>query len=113
MPLTPRAKDILHQIADLLMDDPQAGVELWSVLSALRGPDLEEDAGFKETTTVPIRRAAFPRIAEWVDANSKHGYVHGLNFGTSGKFAESKRIRSSHFRVHVKEAARILGLIEE
>src|SRR6266404_4013913 len=48
--------------------------KLWDVLSALRGPD-EDVKHNKDTTTVPIRLAAFPKTARlsWPPAQFTNG----------------------------------------
>lgn len=59
----------LKQIEDVLIkrdkpEDEIAAKELWNILTALRGPDDMQNVDFKYHYTIPIRRAAFPRITE-------------------------------------------------
>ena len=54
----------LDQIDTWLCEE--GGEKLWDVLSALRGPDVDDTVDLKETTTIVIRAAAFPQCAEMI-----------------------------------------------
>lgn len=86
--------------------------ELWSVLSALRGPDEENKRDYKGCTTSVLRAAAFPLTAK--DSNYLGGRVYA-SMVTDGR--ETKRKRKSidlffpgHFLQHAWEAFEALGL---
>jgi hypothetical protein len=65
---------MLDELDTFFVTEEVADTEaLWAILSALRGPD-DDDCRLKDHTTIPIRRAAFPRLT----ANSFHE-VEGRN----------------------------------
>lgn len=71
-PVNPKLRAILDQIDDVLAgDDTETSVQLWDVLSALRGPDYR---GNKDATTNYIRHAAFPKMASLPSTDSIRSY---------------------------------------
>src|SRR5574340_78414 len=102
-----KTKAALKKIEKILADlDDLDRHAVWSVLTALRGPDIdpggnEED---KLSTTAVIRQAAFPRIA---------GVSGALFVSDSAGRAARRRVGgfpSSHFEGHVRNAFKALGL---
>ena len=82
--------------------------DLWSVLSALRGPD-SGDFRLKNGTTIPIRRAAFPKTTK----SSVFGSV-GASFGNPRRHYAFMRnlVGSVHFKSHANKAAKVLSLVD-
>ena len=81
---------------------------LWDVLSALRGPD-DEDEITKKRTTMLIRDAAFPRLKvrqrrTWMSGPS--GRYPGM-----GGVPPYDSTGQGHFFVHANGAAKGLGLL--
>lgn len=107
-----RAKPVTLRVAldyldKILVRQDQTSRELWNVLTALRGPDVDIGPPYdtKEATTVHIRRAAFPLCKTIED------YVNGATFFTSSEFAPRQAYRvSTHFSNHIADAAKALGL---
>lgn len=59
--------DILKAIDDWAADpetNSQHAFDLWHILSALRGPDSHIDSHLKERSTVHIRAAVLPHLAD-------------------------------------------------
>ena len=116
-----RTREILSLIEDELIkehkrsgDDYEyragVGSELWNILSALRGPD-DEDERQKEHT-VEIRRLAFPRLAAFLDEQVTSSAYVG-NGPTFHPIPELKTDLSlGHFGVHVYMAYEVLGRIK-
>lgn len=96
-------KRVLEQIDEVLATDPEAGVELWDVMTGLRGPD-NGDYDLKAATTAVIRTAAFPRAGA--------SYFPDAVFAPpSRRFdldAVDEQGVSIHFRAHAVRAARAL-----
>lgn len=80
---------------------------LWQVLSALRGPDVDNFWGRKKTAyTVPIRRVALPLCAK--KADRLNSPIPAM-FGNAGAIYHEPK-REGHFYSHIRHAARVLGL---
>lgn len=84
-----------------------ASRQLWLILSALRGPDSSNDR-IKDQITVPIRRAALPRLADDLDAQYAVGAV--LRRNDDVKYAPNRVDASEHFMSHAAAAFDRLGL---
>jgi hypothetical protein len=124
--MTAECRDMLDQIDLFLCRDDRASKELAAVLTALRGPDSGAIAQ-KLSTTVPIRRAAFPKRAlqgaPMVGTNigSEQVYSRGMMI-TGGKFVKpllpldrynaDSAISKYHFEEHIILAASALGLLK-
>lgn len=72
----------LDQIEDVLLLGNQDSADLAAILSALRGPDegVSDHNNTKLTTTVPVRREAFPRLAgakSFLDITPVNGWYLG------------------------------------
>lgn len=62
--MTSKTQQMLDQIDAALAANDTSSQELWDILSALRGPDNYANYNRKETGTVYVRQAAFPKTAE-------------------------------------------------
>lgn len=111
----------LDRIEEFLLQGGQAGDELWSVLSALRGYDtdsFEDELETKKDRVIAVRRAAFPRIAkererDRLGAFGGLGQLGGATFGRApATYRKESTAGSDHFRSHADKAAVVLGLIE-
>lgn len=109
-PLTVRA--MLNQIERYLLNSPRdRSRALWDILTALRGPD-DGDEQVKDAATIPIRRAAFPKLAElMIGLNPTGALFHRWNSGGAHTPYVEPTDAATHFRVHATQAARALGLI--
>lgn len=110
--------------AVLAGDDQEAAMQLWDVLTALRGPD--NGGNIKTTTTCPVRAAAFPQASaksQHYDFGDGTPYEGLRMLGHSGAFTggtyaspfdvfDQMRpgVSSWHFANHVRKAAKALGL---
>jgi len=100
--MQPNVRKMLDTIDEMLAGDANEARDLWSVLTALRGPD-NEDTELKWRTTAVIRAKAFPKAAQTC--------VHGMAVVVTG--ANSVRYCTSdlsHFGSHVYSAARALDI---
>src|SRR5512143_2425616 len=105
----PRTTDTMLRVIDRFLTDktiPQSERrQLWSVMTALRGPD--NDGGYgayrhvKALTTVQIRQAAFPLVLE--ESLKPHGELPvPADFTTSQTFNEAAaESGGSHFAAHI------------
>lgn len=116
---SPRVREILDKIQEFLLTEAIDAHDLWAILTALRGPDEYDDHLGKMTGTIPVRAAAFPKLAKQAAENERHsGYnsVNGAMFETSETFMEDRiqtyRLvkRSEHLGDHVKQAFDALGM---
>jgi hypothetical protein len=102
--MRPKVRALLDQIDSFFITEEAADTRpLWDILTALRGPDNDDEEA-KETTTIPIRRAAFPRLsadAQGDGMESRTGAVF-TPLLTSGSFALPDRV--DHFFLHAKRA---------
>jgi hypothetical protein len=98
-------RQALNQISDMLLDR-RYSEDLWSVLTALRGPD-SRNKKLKYATTAVIRQAAFPK---------KPSALLSVYSADSEKLAKRRvglfksRADFNHFREHVQDAFSALGL---
>lgn len=123
--MTPELRAELDRIEEFLMG-PQ-GADLAMVLSALRGPDNDNDT-VKECTTTFIRTTAFPRLghipaAPGLGANAREAWVMYLDprgFTTNHDYLIARAraahgidaVVRSHFTGHARRAAVILEIAE-
>lgn len=114
---TMTAREMLNKIDAFLegADDAEAN-NLWSVLTALRGPDFDYcGAGWdmKHYTTEVIRSTAFPRTARrelFKDDGSAR--IRAYFAPPSRKYREPQMTALGyHFISHARVAARALGLL--
>jgi len=83
---------------------------LWNILSALRGPDNENE-DLKSSTTAVLRSAAFQNTAKFI--RICHPYVNGVKFADENMvlyYSECDNF-SSHFGKHVRDAAEALTFL--
>lgn len=91
-----KVRKALAVVEDVLLGHDQDARDLWAILTALRGPD-DGDYEMKSRTTVPVRRAAFPRLAR----NIQRAY-HIADFDSSEPLPVVAF--SSHFNGHIADA---------
>ena len=101
--MTKSVRAELNRIQKFLLKGGRNAIDLWAILTALRGPDDNSDSFLKASTTEPIRTKAFPVLAR-----------EGNNGGIPAGFApRSRKIDSragfrfpfNHFLSHVDMAA--------
>lgn len=93
----------LDQIDAVLAAGGPEAKKLWDILSALRGPDVTTVS--KDRTTSVIRAAAFPLTA------TKTGAVAAdFNRTFEGAIQVGDLDVNTHFKGHIREAAKALGL---
>lgn len=103
-------KKALAAIEDVLLaGDSAVSGDLWDILAALRGPDIDQSVynNVKDKTTVHIRRHAFPRIARRTDILRT---MRGLpDFSINRRYSASAGIDvSEHFHQHITDAMRAI-----
>ena len=109
-----RTRTLLMAIDRHLAVGDKAASELWDVLTALRGPD-SDGVDEKDRTTLHVRAKAFPVTAAntaardngWVwHSAGYHSRFPGMSIGRKG----FKLPGISHFGIHIRAAAEVLGL---
>jgi len=108
--LTREAKRVLNVIDEALAKGNKSSMQIWDVISALRGPDVH---GFpsKAKTTVHIRTAALPKTAKTTSYTTLP--ISFAHFASPLFDIEAGSLVSDHFRLHIAKAAVVLGLVEE
>lgn len=109
--MTPEAREMLDQLDEFFVSEAISGLsksQLWDVLSALRGPDMSDSHQRKVDTTIPIRRAAFPKLT---DSRHRHSISAAFGYDDSKYNGPTKDSSAPHFEYHVAQAAYALGLI--
>ncbi len=109
--MSPKVREALDQIDKVLAVGDADARALWSVLSALRGPD-SKDYALKSATTSVIRYTAFPLAAKHAD---KHGGPLYASMIPDSKVAVAARVvlnryNGDHFAGHSNDAFRALEL---
>lgn len=103
---TPRKLTTLRQelqrIEKRLLVRDKVSRGLWSVLTALRGPDMP-GVGYKPQTAEVIRTAAFPKLAE-------AGWFHHIALFADKHTPLNLSSASGHFLSHIQGAAGSLGI---
>lgn len=100
-----KVRKMLDRIDAFLAKPGKESEELWDILTALRGPD-DQDNVVKEATTAVIRWQAFPRTA-------RVRTVPAVFNGDTESFADSRNrwsASSFHFWRHAGFAFAALGL---
>lgn len=106
--MTKTLREALDQIDELLVDSV-IGLELWCVLTAMRGPDNQQDWKLKTEFTAPLRTMAFPRFGAvaYTDSSTHRMYnQHDLQVG--GTLEEPKienLYEGDHFLHHMRTAS--------
>ena len=114
--MTNKTREVLDTIDALLVNGDQTSVELWEILTALRGPD-DDDECYKSMTTMPIRAAAFPHLYQAsLECGKDCGkwYVGAMRFPgmpLAGENTQFIQAPSTHFGIHANAAAQHLGLL--
>ena len=62
--LTKAVRAELNRIERFLLKGGSNAIDLWSIMTALRGPDYANESIIKEHTTAPIRTKAFPNLSK-------------------------------------------------
>ena len=88
--------------------DGESG-NLWDVLSALRGPD-DDDEITKKRTTLLIRAAAFPRLSKALDKKDWESGPSGRRPGMNDSPQTYDPTGDGHFYTHANGAAKVLNL---
>jgi hypothetical protein len=111
---------ILNEIDTFLSEWGSPSRELWSVLTALRGPDADNEA-LKNETTARLRAAAFPICARKALADHDHTFAHGAKYARAldprlrPMFKDGLNPyghRSDHFMGHVARACEVLANLD-
>ncbi len=109
--MSPKVREVLDQLDQVLAVGDADARALWNVLSALRGPD-SKDRDLKSATTSVIRYTAFPLAAK--DATGHGGPLYASMIPDSKEAvhvrAKHDRYYRDHFNGHVQDAFRALGL---
>jgi hypothetical protein len=107
--MRPKVREILDTLdAFFTTEDLKDTKPLWDILSALRGPD-NSDEEVKDSTTIPIRCAAFPKLA-WMEqeryrlmlGDYRTGAVFHSMRGANIKYQGPEGY--DHFQNHVQRA---------
>lgn len=108
IPIRPETRQALDKIDSILLNlGSGALLEVWLVLTALRGPDNPKDAHLKDATTALIRAAAFPKSSTWL------GFFANITQEDSEQLASIRRSilpTVEHFATHAGEAFYALRL---
>ena len=107
--MSPNVREMLDKIDTFLTGDIADARALWDVLSALRGPD-NGDGESKLDSTLPIRRAAFPKVLAMHEEGSR--FLNAAFLGNNELF-DLHRAGGEHYTAHARKAAIALGLIHE
>jgi hypothetical protein len=107
------AREILDQLDEALAAASfDEGMQVWRVLTALRGPDEDVNSDrlwLKLATTAPIRGAAFPRwITEMHRSPRYPGYCPFDVLLSS--HVKGSACPNNHFGNHARAAADVLGI---
>lgn len=115
--MKPATRKMLDAIEKFLLSkrnvDSGATRELWDVMTALRGPDRGGDAS-KEGCTIPVRRAAFPRIAKQCEfGGSATGALFSTTLFGAPVVGRTSVEEFAHFRFHARRAFQALEITPE
>jgi len=106
-----RLRKALNQTEKVLLRGGPVAEAYWNIMSALRGPDGQNNTVKQKAYTVKVRRRAFPKLARVrrhnVPADMDYHYCEA-----PGKIGELDRDIdcSNHFRSHIKSAFKGLGI---
>lgn len=102
-------RQVLNVIDTALARENDTSIKVWDVLTALRGPDVGAEYMKKETGTVYVRRAAFPKTTKRADED--YGYLNGAQFSAGAHaFSVPTKYEGGHFNGHLRRAAEALNL---
>jgi hypothetical protein len=106
--MSPNVRKLLDQIDAELVQGSADSQDLWAILSALRGPDDDEE-GTAKRATVRIRREAFPLTASRVQPYYPRP-IRRATFDVTYAAKPGESIEGpDHFQDHIHEAYRVLG----
>lgn len=104
--MTKSVRAELNRIERFLLKGGTDAIDLWNIMSALRGPDDInggiDDSYIKENTTAPIRTKAFPNL-------SKRGMISVIFASRGQKIDLLRKSASWHFNAHVSYAAQAIS----
>lgn len=102
-------RKMLNEIDRFLSRNDPESMELWTVLTALRGPDDYKKDHLKHTGTVHVRIAAFPMTNF---AAGTYGYANGADFNDDYPLAvpDMDGNDAGHFEGHLYHAMQILEI---
>lgn len=107
--MTKSTQKALKYLDAILAKGGEDARDLWDVLSALRGPDSQDDV-LKDTVTCPIRRAAFPKTTKRLIAGDiQIGPVFASYNGRTKEYDAKAASAGTHFAYHAREAWRALN----
>lgn len=114
--MSERVRELLNTIDNMLMkqdtyEEAKDSSDLWSVLSALRGPDSGDDR-VKDKTTVLIRRAAFPRTTREGRGTPQAVFTGVYDFRPEVLMETVNEAVDHHFESHIAQAALALGILK-
>ncbi len=98
-------REALDRIQEMLTKQPYSA-DLWDILSAIRGPD-SRNRSLKRAATAVIRQAAFPKRP--CEDRSIYG-KDSKSLAVRRKRMFQQREDYNHFREHVRDAFKSLGL---
>lgn len=101
--MTAEVRRVLDEIEDVLLRRDQDAKDLVAILAALRGPDQAEEVYFKNRYTIPVRRNAFPRLAE----SSEEGYSN-VGWMLDGPDVLPEPFVETHYTAHIDRAVEAL-----
>lgn len=105
---------MLNSIDEILARGDSSSLQLWGVLSALRGPDYPGTEQTKAVTTAIIRSLAFPltarAAAQGIHISATFATAEEVKAADLRDLRFSARIAGEHFATHIGIAAYWLGL---
>lgn len=121
-PVRPNVRAALDYLDNIFARGGDDAVELWDVLTALRGPDAMSAHEEKALVTIPIRIAALPKTAKIIQESAFHNRFDNLvakraSFGSRERTYpyRGERVfnphKHNHFHGHGFRAAVALGLV--
>ena len=105
--MTKAVRAELNRIERFLLKGGTDAIDLWNIMSALRGPDDANDMWIKEHTTAPIRTKAFPNLSKRSGIGRP---LIAVIFAPRGqKIDLHQKSASWHFDSHVSFAAQAIS----
>jgi len=102
----------LDVIEDVLLSGGRDALDLMGILSAVRGPDVDDDR-LKQTTTAPLRSMIFPRL--WEKARGDYVFPIGIwNMSDPSSYIEpiATGFAAGHFNNHVLIAKEAIDRVD-
>jgi len=95
----------LNQIENVLLKNNADSQDLWNILSALRGPDTEEQ-GLK-SYTIEVRRHAFPKLTTLYTVHKTNKIPASFGWWTFNSDLRPVYSRD-HFHNHIRTAQKAI-----